>query len=68
MTSKKMRLPKEGVIEPEQRPRNGEPDDGADVEGHGFPMPTPPADFARRSPSQGGELVPTDDDVEGHRA
>jgi hypothetical protein len=68
MTTKKMRLPKEGVIEPDQRSRNSEPDDGADVEGHVFPMPAPPADFARRSPSQGGELVPTDDDVEGHRA
>jgi hypothetical protein len=67
MTNKRMRLPKEGVIEPDQQPTDSEPDGGQDVEGHGFPMPAPPADFAGRSPSQGGELVPTADDVEDDR-
>jgi hypothetical protein len=67
MTNKRMRLPREGVVEPDQQSADGEPDGGADVEGHGFPMPAPPADFAPRSPSQGGDLVPTDDDADGDR-
>jgi hypothetical protein len=67
MSNKRMRLPREGVVEPDQPSRNTEPDGGEDVEGHGFPMPAPPAEYAPRSPSQGGELVPTDDDVKGDR-
>jgi hypothetical protein len=62
MTNKRIRLPKEGLIEPEDHPI-----DGDDVEGHGFVNPAPPADFSKRSPSSGGEVIPTDEngDAEG---
>lgn len=65
MTDKRIHLPKEGLIGPGEQVT----DDGGDVEGHGFANPAPPVDFAKRSPGQGGEAIPTDDDndVEGHR-
>ena len=63
MTNKRMRLPKEGIIEPEERSSPGL-DRGEDVEGHGFPNPAPPP---ISPPPGGGEIVPTDDDVEGRR-
>jgi hypothetical protein len=61
MTNKRIRLPKEGLIEPEDHPV------GDDVEGHGFVNPAPPTDFSKRSPSSGGEVVSTDEygDAEG---
>lgn len=65
MTNKRMRLPKEGIIEPEERSSPGL-DRGEDVEGHGFPNQAPPP-TSRREPHPGGEIVPTDDDVEGRR-
>jgi hypothetical protein len=61
MTNKRIRLPKEGLVEPEDRREHGM--DGDDVEGHGFVNPAPPAGFSRRSPSSGGEAVPTDEDA-----
>jgi hypothetical protein len=57
MTNKRIRLTKEGLVEPENRPI-----DGDDVEGHGFVNPAPPADFSKRSPSSGGDVAPTDED------
>lgn len=62
MTNKRIRLPKEGLVEPETLRRDAI--EGDDVEGHGFVNPAPPAGFSRRSPSSGGEAIPTDDDVE----
>jgi hypothetical protein len=63
MTNKRIRLPKEGIIE---RVRTSQGPDGVDrdddVEGHGFVNPAPPADFSKRSPSSGGEFAPTDED------
>jgi hypothetical protein len=65
MTNKRMRLPREGVIEPEQPSKPSTPGapDSEDVEGHGFANPAPPSDFVPRSPSQGGDIVPTEEDV-----
>lgn len=62
------RLPREGLIEPED---GGHRADGSDdVEGHGLPLTAPPS-LSRRGPSHGGENIPSpvddDDDVEGHR-
>ena len=57
MTNKRIRLPKEGLIEPEDVRLID-----ADVEAHGWANPAPPTDFSHRSPSQGGEAVPSDDD------
>jgi hypothetical protein len=62
MTSKRIRLPKEGLVEPEDHRRHGI--DGDDVEGHGFVNPAPPAGFSKRSPSSGGEAIPTDEDAD----
>jgi hypothetical protein len=59
MTNKRIRLPKEGLIEPEDVRLID-----ADVEAHGWANPAPPADFSHRSPSQGGEAVPSDDDTD----
>jgi hypothetical protein len=63
--NKNIKLPKEGLVTPEDGP------DGliseTDVEGHGLPLTPPPSFGANRSPGHGGEAVPTeDDDVEGH--
>ena len=66
MDKNKMKLPKEGLVEPEERLRI----DGSDVEGHGLPLTAPPSFGASSGPSHGGEIaMPADDedDVEGHR-
>jgi hypothetical protein len=70
---KKIELPKEHLIEPEDAARRSI--DGDDVEGHRARQA--PDDYSRRTPSTGGELSPSfpstggdltdDDDVEGHR-
>ena len=67
MARRSMRLPKDQLLEPEDRTgADGTSDD--DVEGHGMPL-TPPPSLDRRSPGHGGEITPSadDDDVEGHR-
>ncbi len=69
MDKKRMRLPREGLVEPEQQRSMGGagPTDTEDVEGHGLPITPPPNGIMPRSPGHGGEAVPSDeDDVEGH--
>ena len=64
MTDKKMRLPKEGLVQPEERAKSGPSFVGTDdVEGHGLPV-TPPPFMPQRSPGHGGEAVPTDEDID----
>jgi hypothetical protein len=66
MTTKKIQLPKGQVISPGQRGGENELIDvSGDVEGHGFVNPAPPASVTYRSPSHGGEAVPTDDEGAG---
>jgi hypothetical protein len=65
MTNKRIQLPKEGLVDPRQRtPGEHFVDVGNDVEGHGFPLPAPPADFMKRGSGHGGEALPTGDDEE----
>ena len=63
MTNKRIKLPKDGFIEGDEPATGGSHlqlrDD--DVEGHSFATPAPPL-MPSRSPSQGGELTPDDDD------
>ena len=66
MANKRIRLPKEGVVASDDSKGLG-PDTDTDVEGHGFFNPAPPADFSRRTPSSGGDAIPTDEDAEGER-
>lgn len=66
MTNKRIRLPKDEAIGPDHRAQTDDFIDTKDVEGHGFfPNPAPPAGLTHRSPSQGGEAVPTDEDAAG---
>lgn len=69
MVRRAMRLPKDQILEPEDRtdPTGTTTDD---VEGHGFPLTPPPGLASRRGTGHGGEAIPTvddEDDVEGHR-
>jgi len=66
MSNKRIRLPREGVVASEDSKSLG-PDADTDVEGHGFPNPAPPSDFLRRTPSSGGDAIPTDEDTKGER-
>jgi hypothetical protein len=68
MTNKRLQLPKEGLVDPRQRtPGEQFIDIGDDVQGHGFPLPAPPADFVKRGPGHGGEALPTDDEDNDNR-
>ena len=62
MADKRIKLPREGFVDPNQR-KPGEQfiDISDDVQGHGLPLPAPPASFLRRGSGHGGEAVPTDD-------
>ena len=62
---KKYKLPKDSLVEPEERIQ--EPFIDNDVEGHGLPTTAPPG--IGQFPGHGGEAKPKDDedDVEGHR-
>lgn len=65
--AKRIKLPKEGLVGSELRPRLI---DETDVEGHGLPTTAPPDSLMRRGPNNGGEAVrriDEDDDVEGHK-
>ena len=62
MTNKKrIKLPKDGFIEGDEPATGGSHLRDDDVEGHSFATPAPPL-MPSRSPSQGGELTPGDDD------
>jgi len=67
MTRRSMRLPKDGLVAPEDRTGTGATSDD-DVEGHGMPLTAPPS-LGHRSPGgHGGEATPSADDegdVEG---
>ena len=64
MTNKRIRAP-EGGPRSSRRTLPASIDDG-DVEGHGLPTTAPPSRFGRiERPSQGGEIIPTDDDDDG---
>ena len=64
MTNKRIRLPKEGLVGPEDPSPVGDGfiDGSKDVQGHGFPNPAPPADFDRHGAGHGGEAMPRVDD------
>ena len=58
---KKITLPKDSLVEPEQgQGPDGFIDEG-DVEGHGLPLTAPPS-LGQKLPGHGGELSPTDVD------
>jgi hypothetical protein len=59
---KKIKLPKDSLVEPEQGRGPGEAlvDEG-DVEGHGLPVTAPPS-LGQQVPGHGGEITPTDVD------
>jgi hypothetical protein len=65
---KKYRLPKDRLVEPEDK--TGEPlIDETDVEGHGLPTTAPPS-LGSQFPGHGGEATPTadEDDEDRQRA
>jgi len=78
---KKFRLPKDAFIDDEDVVGHGiaaddetpeasteEDPETEDVEGHGLTiLPPPPSIGLRRSPGHGGELQPTDVEIEGIR-
>jgi hypothetical protein len=70
MTNKRIRLPKEGIVGPEDARQVGPGEarliSETDVEGHGWVNPAPPVDFSKGTPSQGGELTATDDEDDNH--
>ncbi|HEX7347895.1 MAG TPA: hypothetical protein VF253_13985 [Candidatus Limnocylindrales bacterium] len=58
---KRIKLPKDSLVEPEEsRGPEGFIDEG-DVEGHGMPVTAPPS-LGQQLPGHGGELTPTDAD------
>ena len=61
MTNKRTKAPREGFIEGDEPATGGNHLRDDDVEGHSFATPAPPL-MPSRSPSQGGELTPGDDD------
>jgi hypothetical protein len=68
MSKRDLRLPREGLVQPEDAPSSADLDD---VEGHGLPTTAPPAFGRTGQPGHGGENIPSpaddEDDVEGHR-
>jgi hypothetical protein len=66
MTSKRRRLPKEGLGQPDEGMGPGEQflDITDDVQGHGLPVTAPPAGFTKGTPTHGGELEPGDTSTE----
>ena len=58
---KRIKLPKDSLVEPEEsRGPEGFIDEG-DVEGHGIPVTAPPS-LGQQLPGHGGELTPNDAD------
>jgi hypothetical protein len=65
MTDKRRKLPMEGLVDPRERtPGEHFLDITDDVEGHGLPLPAPPAGILNRGTGHGGEALPTGDDRE----
>jgi hypothetical protein len=64
MSNKRIRFPREGLVEPEHQVGPGEHfiDETKDVQGHSWTNPAPPIDFSPQTPTHGGELLPTDGD------
>ena len=63
MADKRIKLPREGLVDPRQRtPGEHFIDISDDVQGHGLPLPAPPASFLNRGSGHGGEALPTDDE------
>lgn len=61
---KKIQLPKEGIVEPDEASAR-HLIDSDDVEGHRISHDPEPQPFQPRLPSTGGEAVPSDDEVKG---
>ena len=65
MTNKRIRLPRDEVVGPEDARQVGPGEarfiDETDVEGHGWVNPAPPVDFSKGTSSKGGELMPSDE-------
>ena len=62
MSNKRIRLPNDGLVEPEQiGPGEKFIDETKDVQGHSWTNQAPPIDFSPRLPTNGGEAVPTDE-------
>ncbi len=64
MTNKRNHGPREGLVGPEETRHVGPGEasflDETDVEGHGWTNPAPPIDLSPRTPTHGGELLPSD--------
>jgi hypothetical protein len=58
---KRIKLPKDSLIEPEESSGPEGFIDEGDVEGHGIPVTAPPS-LGQQLPGHGGELTPTDAD------
>ena len=68
MARRTMRLPKDQLVDPEDRTTTTRSSDD-DVQGHGMPLTPPPSLTLRGGPGHGGEILPSaddEDDVEGH--
>ena len=65
MTNKRIRLPREGIVGPEDAGKIGPGEsrfiDETDVEGHGWVNPAPPVDFSKGTTSHRGEVTPSED-------
>ena len=58
---KRIKLPKDSLVEPEESTGTEGFIDEGDVEGHGLPITAPPS-LGQQLPGHGGELTPTDAD------
>jgi hypothetical protein len=65
MSNKRIRLPREAIVGPEDVREVGPGEarfiDETDVEGHGWVNPAPPIDFSKGTTNHGGELTPSDE-------
>ena len=57
MTSKRIKLPKEGFIAADEPTTGGSRLEDDDVEGHSFATPAPPSISVRLTPTHGGEVT-----------
>ena len=59
MTSKRIKLPKEGFIAADEPTTGGSKVEDDDVEGHSFATPAPPSITSHLTPTHGGEFTRT---------